>query len=349
MAEKLQLIDADKLPKFVEGGWVKLALNSISTCPKIKKEREIKILADRFGLGKSPKTLNAIGSQYNLTRERIRQIVNNTVKKISGHCVNSDLKHIITEIDKIAESKKGILTEDFLVGYFGITGKEDANALTFILHLTPKLNQVKESNTLRPTWVLGKPKNYKLNEVSKAAIELLKKNNKVMTVKEIATSLKEDELYIEAILEATKATMTTEDGKWGLIIWPHVNPKSIRDKSKFILKKHTKPLHYSELTEKISQMGSKNVTKQSVHNELIKNNDFVLIGRGIYALSEWGYTPGVVEEVIVTVLEEAGEPLHKNEIIKRVQIKRIVKDSTVVLNLQKNRFKRVAKAVYTLN
>lgn len=349
MAEKLQLIGTDKLPKFVEGGWVKLALDSISTCPKIKKEREIKILADRFGLGKTPKTLNSIGSQYNLTRERIRQIVNNTVKKISGHCVNSDLKHLVSEIEKLAENKKGILTKDFLVERFGITGNEDANALTFILHLTPRLNQVKESNTLKPTWVLGKPKNYKINEISKAVGDLLKKNNKVMTAKEIATSLKDDEVLIESILEATKATMPAEDGKWGLAIWPHVNPKSIRDKSKFILKKHAKPMHYSELTEKISQMGSKNVTKQSVHNELIKNQDFVLIGRGIYALSEWGYTPGVVEEVIVTVLTEAGEPLHKNEIIKRVQDKRIVKDSTIVLNLQKNRFKRVAKAVYTLN
>ncbi|MBW6431777.1 winged helix-turn-helix domain-containing protein, partial [Patescibacteria group bacterium] len=114
-------------------------------------------------------------------------------------------------------------------------------------------------------------------------------------------------------------------------------------------KQHGKPIHYHELSKKISEIGKKDVTKQSVHNELIKNSDFILVGRGIYALADWGYTPGIVEEVIVTVLEEAGEPLHKDIIIGRVLERRIVKPSTIVLNLQKPRFKKIDKSVYTLN
>jgi hypothetical protein len=113
--------------------------------------------------------------------------------------------------------------------------------------------------------------------------------------------------------------------------------------------RHGKPIHYGLRAEKISTLSPKDVTKQSVHNELIKNSEFVLVGRGIYALSEWGYAPGIVEEVIVTILEEAGGPLPKEVIVERVLERRLVKPSTIVLNLQRARFKKVGKAVYTLN
>jgi len=349
MTEKIPLINTDQLPKYEEGSWLKLALEAVSTCPKIKKEREIKIIADRFGLGKKPKTLHAIGTQYNLTRERIRQIVNNSVKKVKLNCVSKELKKRISEIERYAESRKGVVSLDSLIKYFKISTSDDINALNFILNLSKKINPLKESHLLKATWVIGKVKSYPIIETVKKSTDLLKSKGNVLSSKQIADQLKTNAILVESILGCSKAVMQTEEGDWGLVSWPHVNPKSIRDKSRYILLKHKKPLHYSDLTEKIGTIGGKTVTKQSVHNELIKNQDFVLIGRGIYALSDWGYTPGVVEEVIVTVLEEAGEPLHKNEIIKRVREKRIVKDSTVVLNLQKNRFKRVSKAVYTIN
>jgi DNA-directed RNA polymerase delta subunit len=93
----------------------------------------------------------------------------------------------------------------------------------------------------------------------------------------------------------------------------------------------------------------KKVTKQAVHNELIRDERFILIGRGIYALREWGYNKGVVEEVIEEVLITAGKPLHKDEIIKEVLKRRVVKETTILLNLQKDRFKRVARATYTIS
>ena len=84
-----------------------------------------------------------------------------------------------------------------------------------------------------------------------------------------------------------------------------------------------------------------------MHNELIRDKRFVLIGRGIYALSEWGYNSGVVEDVIEEVLISAGKPMHKDDIIVEVMKRRMVKETTILLNLQKDRFKRVARATYT--
>ena len=126
-----------------------------------------------------------------------------------------------------------------------------------------------------------------------------------------------------------------------------VNPKNIRDKIYVILKEYGKHMHFNEIAGAIkdSDFKRKDVTTQSIHNELIKDKRFVLIGRGIYALKEWGYEKGTVADIITEVLKKAKEPLHRDEIVKRVLKSRFVKETTILLNLQgKSQFKRVAKA-----
>jgi hypothetical protein len=145
--------------------------------------------------------------------------------------------------------------------------------------------------------------------------------------------------------------LATLHGKWGLIKWPTVNPKNIRDKIYVILHQHGQHMHFSDIANSIKQSDfkRKDVTTQAIHNELIKDGRFVLIGRGIYALKEWGYERGTVSDIIIKVLKDAGEPLHRDEIVKRVLKTRYVKETTVLLNLQgKSLFKRVSKATYAL-
>ncbi|MCY1376380.1 HB1, ASXL, restriction endonuclease HTH domain [compost metagenome] len=130
-----------------------------------------------------------------------------------------------------------------------------------------------------------------------------------------------------------------------------MNPKNIRDKIYVILAENEKPLHFSEIAEAIkdSDFKRKDVTTQAIHNELIKDKRFVLIGRGIYALDSWGFSKGTVADIITDVLKNASEPLHRDEIVKRVLKSRQVKETTILLNLQsKSQFKRVAKATYAL-
>jgi hypothetical protein len=348
MSEKIKLISDDKIDNSTKK-WSNLAISAINDCPKIKKEREIAILADRFGIGKKAKTLHAIGQTYGVTRERIRQIVNNSLRKIQKNCLSDELKKNIKSIEAQVEKNGGVITRDNLAASFSVTDKNEQNSLNFCASLSDKLVQVKESKDLTQGWALKSIKLTKIKDIAKKSATYLKEQKKVLTAKKIAEAIKEDPILTEAVLGTSKATMPTDNSEWGLSEWPHVNPKSIRDKSKYIMVRHGKPMHYSTLTNKIVEMGTKQVTKQSVHNELIKNQEFVLVGRGIYALSEWGYEPGVVEEVIVEVLTLEGGPLHKKEIVRRVLERRIVKESTIVLNLQKDRFKRVDKAVYTLN
>ena len=49
-------------------------------------DRSRKVLVDRFGLNSKgeTRTLDAIGKEYGITRERIRQIENHTLKKLES-------------------------------------------------------------------------------------------------------------------------------------------------------------------------------------------------------------------------------------------------------------------------
>ena len=140
------------------------------------------------------------------------------------------------------------------------------------------------------------------------------------------------------------------NGLYGLTKWPSVNPRNIRDKIFVILESHKKPMHFSEIAKEIreSDFKRKNVTVQAIHNELIKDARFVLIGRGIYALSSWGYKKGTISEIITSILQEAGKPLTREEIVRQVLKTRRVKETTILLNLQnKKLFKKIDRNLYT--
>ena len=140
-------------------------------------------------------------------------------------------------------------------------------------------------------------------------------------------------------------------GQLGLIHWKQIIPRDVGDKAYLVLKQHGKPEHYSVITELINKAKFDNRTayKETVHNELIKDPRFILIGRGIYALNEWGYKPGVVSDVIKEIMQEAGKPLSRDKIIEEVLKRRQVKRNTILVGLSnKKLFKKVERNLYAL-
>jgi DNA-directed RNA polymerase delta subunit len=152
-------------------------------------------------------------------------------------------------------------------------------------------------------------------------------------------------------LEISKKILKNTDNQFGLKEWPEINPRGIKDKAYFIFKKEKKPLHFSEVVSLINRMSfvsNKKTNLKTVHNELIKDPRFVLIGRGVYALREWGYEPGFVKDVIVKILQEEKRPLSKEEIVKKVLERRLVKENTILLHLRdKNLFLKDSTGKYS--
>lgn len=157
-----------------------------------------------------------------------------------------------------------------------------------------------------------------------------------------------NEPYFQNYVSISKKFDKNVFGDFGLKEWPEIEPKVIRDKSYLVLKKKQQPLHFSKIANEIGEMGidENPAHVQTVHNELIKDNRFVLVGRGIYGLKEHGYEGGTVKEVIEKILDNQG-PLHSEEVVKLVNQKKILKENTILLNLQnKDNFKRLDDGRY---
>lgn len=150
---------------------------------------------------------------------------------------------------------------------------------------------------------------------------------------------------VYSLLRASKKLEQNKFGYWGVVQWPEVTPKTINHKIYLVMKHHGKPLHFKEIASRINDIGfdRKNANPATVHNELILDEKYILIGRGIYALQEWGYSDGAVVDVVEYVMKEVDEPLSKDAIVELVLAKRMVKPATVNLALM-NREKFIREA-----
>lgn len=321
----------------------------------IDREREREIIARRYGLYDRKETLEQIGELLGITRERVRQLEKAVMTKLKAMAAK-DLPHISEAervLSNLVKSMGGVArVADITDKIVKNANKIDKSRVSFIAQLSPNITHIEENDHFHNTIALkGNYSEKTLRDNVGNVIDAIKKIDKPVKIEEVAGAMGHPDSAVVAALASASKDLATLNGRWGLMKWPTVNPKNIRDKIYVILHENGKQMHFGEIAESIreSDFKRKDVTTQAIHNELIKDKRFVLVGRGIYALKEWGFKQGTVADVISEVLKDAGEPLHRDEIVKRVLKKRFVKETTILLNLQgKPQFKRTAKATYTL-
>ncbi len=321
----------------------------------IEKEREQEIIARRYGLFDRKETLEQIGEYLGITRERVRQLEKATINKLKKE--GRALPHVealeVVYTEMLEASGKASRIDRLTSKMTEEASKIEQSRIAFFAQLIPSVTFLGENDKYYSAAALADTFTEKgLKEQVNNVLAAIKKIGQPTTIQEIAGAMGNTDSNEVASLASISKQVATLNNRWGLIKWPMVNPKNIRDKIYVILYENEKPMHFSEIAKAIegSDFKRKNVTTQAIHNELIKDKRFVLVGRGIYALKEWGYKKGTVSDVIVEVLEKSGEPMHRDDIIKEVLKRRFVKETTILLNLQgKPQFKRVAKATYTLS
>jgi len=333
------------------------------------KEREASVLSLRYGFQDNKKrTLEEIGAKFNITRERVRQIENaalRKVKKISD--LAEHLKPLEAMVSQLLAERGGIMFHPTLVSNvaaFSDSGKNGHTAISFILSelLNDKFHQIKGDPELDDSWKLPESSLLDIKKTVEVILKIIHETGYPLTVGEIIKTINQEDLpanyrgsvlepVVESLLEISRKTAANPFKEWGFHDWNSVMLKRMSDKIYLVLQKEGKPMHFTEIAAKINEIGfdDKKANPATIHNELILDKKYVLIGRGIYALAEWGYKPGVVSEVIEDVLREAGEPLKREEIIQKVMKRRLVKRSTIILSLtNKKRFKRVEGGRYFL-
>jgi hypothetical protein len=326
----------------------------------VLSDKEKYIIENRFALDTGKRmTLEEIGSYFGVTRERIRQIEKSALRKLERNAQNTNIRHL-TEFAKSQLEREGGIIRDsefknMLMETLPNINEQEIQDLHLALVLDPEIRF--ESNTLKhhPHWRLNSIQASQLKNLAGSAVKSLQKAKQVMTTEALKEKLSDANKInvsvstLKNILSITKDCKFTNDGV-GLYSWRHIHPRTLRDKINYIFLLEKKPLHFQKIADQIksADFDEKNVNVQAVHNELIRNAQFILIGRGIYALQEWGYKNGTVSDVITDILS-AGEALTREEITKEVLKQRHVKTITIYLNLKnKPQFVRVGRDRYAL-
>lgn len=327
------------------------------------KERDRQIISNRYGLdGKPVKTLAAIGQEQGLTRERVRQIEKDLIK---------NLKKTSLKLEKFTKTKDFLLNliiehgrivaEENLMIQLGLQDEEEKNSVVFLLNLIEELDNFIHKN-FKKAWIAVLFKEELLHSFREHGTNIITNKKTPLESQEFLENFKQTEFYLnnkehltdKVILNFLELVVEIEKnvfGHWGMSFWKDVKPKDVGDKAYLVMKHHKKPEHYSVITQMINKKKFDNrvAYKETVHNELIKDTRFILIGRGIYGLAEWGYKPGVVSDVIKEVLQESGKPMSKEDIVNKVLEKRMVKKNTVLVGLSNRKmFKKVDKNLYYL-
>ncbi|MEA2715275.1 MAG: hypothetical protein QOG91_303 [Candidatus Parcubacteria bacterium] len=332
-----------------------MAAPTISFKPKQTVKRLLSSLPDRardvivyrYGLGKEVKrmTLDAIGKTYGITRERVRQIENYALSNIRKSEEYRQEKAIFGEVENLLNSLGGIVVEDDFLGHIS-KDKSLQNHVYFLLVVGEPFRKKKEDDEFRHRWHVNEDLSKKVEDALRKLYsnltneDLLPESEMIGKflghLEDVSERYKNQEV-VRRWLAISKAIGKNPLGDWGVSRSPNVKTKGMRDYAFLVIRKHGSPIHFRDVAKQITVMFNKKAHVATTHNELIKDPRFVLVGRGLYALAEWGYAPGVVRDVIRSVLVKNGA-LSKEEIIDKVMKERYVKENTIIVNLQNPKY-----------
>lgn len=331
-------------------------MNSLSIHPEgvtkqllsILSKRTRDILELRFGLGKNSRrlTLEAIGNKYHITRERVRQIEADAFLRIRKSSIMSSLQGVFVELENYFSNAGGVVQEAHALQDLAPHPKYE-NHVHFLFTLNKSLARFHENEILYSRWAHQKESDAHAQKTLAHATDEIRKIGKPISEPQLFDVLSASaraivgtspgEVVLANWLGISKVLAKNYFGEWGLVEFPSIKPRGVRDLSYLVMSKSKEPMHFSEVARKISELVGKKTHVQTVHNELIKDNRFVLVGRGLYALKEYGFEDGTVRDIISNILRNNGA-LSKDKIVELVSAKRFVKSNTISVNLDNRKY-----------
>lgn len=320
--------------------------------------RTREIVINRYGLEKGGRmTLEAIGKTYDITRERVRQIENFALASIKKSKEYKEHSFVFDELKSVIKDLGMVVSEEHLMKHIS---KDPVvqNHINLYLALGDEFKKHKEDDDFQAHFTTDEKtaahvrdalhKLYTSIDEEDLVSEEEIFNRFMSHLSEVVGEFKDNKEIIYRYLALSKVIGKNQLSEWGRTSSPHVKARGIKDYAYLIMRRAGRPMHFKEVALEINKTFGKKAHVATCHNELIKDPRFVLVGRGMYGLKDWGHTGGVVRDVITEVMKEAGRPLPKDEIIKRVLAKRIVKPNTVLVNLQNAKHFRKVAGEYTL-
>ncbi len=315
-------------------------------------DRSQDVIMSRFGLGNETKrmTLEAIGKKYKITRERVRQIENYSIINIRKSKEYAKEKVVFDEIRNMISDLGSTISEESLLKHVS-KEKSIQNHIHFLMTVGEDFHREKEDTEFKHRWTVDKELSKKIHSSLRTLYSTLSDDEILLEsdmiekflghLKDVSDKYKNEEIA-KRWLNLSKLIDKNPLGEWGKTSSSNINAKGMRDYAYLVIRRHGSPIHFREVAKLITELFNKKAHVATTHNELIKDPRFVLVGRGLYALSEWGYMSGVVKDVIRGVIEKGG-PMAKDEIIKKVLKERYVKENTIMVNLQNPKYFKKGK------
>ena len=336
----------------------------VASLVKNLSPRNKDIISRRFGLKNGKKeTLDSIGKSYGITRERVRQIEEFILKQLAGSAKNSsEAEEYVSLANRIIDGAGGVIKESELFRNFSGHEKESSvNAsLVLLLSFGTAPLRISESDGLRIFWALDERRLAAFKNAAASVENILAANKKPVAEAAFVSMVKNvtgfdggelSSVHLDTLLSISKNIGRNIYDEVGLLNCAEIKPRGVKDKAYLILRKANIPKHFADIAKSINVAGffGKKANVQTVHNELIKDGRFVLVGRGMYALAEWGYKSGTVKDVLVDILKNSPKPLSRTALLTSVMNARMVKENTVLLNLQDSKiFAKREDGTYTL-
>lgn len=253
------------------------------------------IIKQRFGIDDDEaKTLDVIGKKNDITRERVRQLVNASIVQINE--LKSDRYKKVQKIfADYVDSVGGVIFQKRLFKYMLDKYNANEGICSFYVHASVHVNVIKNNNKKPFAFAVFK-KDFdfkKWNDVHEIVEKMLTKNDSVIEFKELFREVdnKIGDLSSDNVKEylyISRSVMNNPFDEWGFRNWSEIKPRGVRDKVFLVLKHTDKSMHFREIAKTIDKYRfsgcNKSTHPQTVHNELIKDDRFVLTGRGTYKL-----------------------------------------------------------------
>ncbi|OGI67843.1 hypothetical protein A2738_03090 [Candidatus Nomurabacteria bacterium RIFCSPHIGHO2_01_FULL_42_15] len=321
-------------------------------------ERASDVIMNRFGLtsdGKK-KTLEEIGKKYSITRERVRQVEDAAINAIKKSEVYKREQAVFEELKQVVKKLGSIVAEHELLPHIS-KDKGTQNHIHFFLVLSDAFKKHREDDHFHTRWSIDDHVVEKVHDALRKLYaglsdedlvpesEMIKKFFEHMGV--VSEEYRNEEIA-KRWLAVSKAVAKNPLGEWGKASSPNIRIRGVKDYAFLVMRKNGSPMHFKEVADAISKTFNKKIHYATCHNELIKDPRFVLVGRGMYALSEWGYKQGIAREVIADILKREG-PLSKEEIVQKVDKERYFKKNTILVNLANQKyFKKNKSGLFTV-
>ena len=298
--------------------------NLLKTLNEIE-ERDRRVLLGRMGLNEPPRTLEDLGSEYGITRERIRQIEKRSLERIITKELWDDvMRHRLSAILESRVEPLPLFGLEVVDDWFrGTSGKQDVLAYLIDTICEKRFHVLKVGTVSYVSRVNQETWNEKLREARQlleSAVELNWSENECRQTVESFFPDQGKELAPLLWTEASRLCHFSGSADSRTLT---AYGRGIEQLVQVVLEDSPNPLHTSEVAQMVGEISGRQIGEPQIRNPVA--NVGVLLGRGTYGLRK--HVP-LSDDEIAKVAEMASEIVadqavgrqwHTSELVSELQ------------------------------